>query len=230
MIGGCRGVLSRTYEYEEDIHLSLDGSATIYLNASVPALVALRGVDLPLDPRARLDRADVRAIFESPVSRVANVSTSRRDGRRYVHVRIETPDITRLATAAPFSWSTYQWDAQEALYVYKQRIGASAGESVGDVGWTGGELVAVRLHLPSRVTFQNQQNVPVQRGNIIPWEQPLDARLAGTPLAIEVHMEQDSILFKTLGLFALMAVLAILTFVVAIWWVMRRGRPADRTM
>ena len=28
----------RPFEYDEDIHLSLDGSATIYVNASLPAL------------------------------------------------------------------------------------------------------------------------------------------------------------------------------------------------
>jgi hypothetical protein len=225
--GGCRGGFSRTYEYEEDIHLSLDGSATIYVNSSVPALVALRGADLPLDPRARLDRNDVRAVFESPATRVANVSLSRRDGRRYVHVRIEAPDIRQVSTAAPFAWSTYALESRSDLFVYKQQLGASAGKDVGDVGWTGGELVAVRLHLPSRVTFQNQQNVAIQRGNIIPWEQPLTARMAGEPLSIEVHMEQDSILFKTLGLFGLMIVLVVLTFALVIWLVMRRGRIDD---
>lgn len=223
-VGACRGTLSRQYEYEEDVHLSLDGSATIYVNASVPALVALRGVDLPLDPRARLDRNDVRAVFESPVTRVANVSLSRRDGRRYVHVRIETGDIRQLAKAAPFAWSTYQLDTQGELYIYKQLLGASAAGPVGDVGWTGQELVAVRLHLPSRIPFHNQPEHEIQRGNIIAWEQPLTARIAGTPLAIEVHMEQDSILFKTLGLFAMMAVLVVITFAVFIWLVMRRGK------
>ncbi len=67
----CGGnLLSRKYEYEEDIYLGLDGSATIYVNASVPALVALRGFDLDVSPRARLDRAAVRAMFESPVERM----------------------------------------------------------------------------------------------------------------------------------------------------------------
>ena len=46
---------------------------------------------------ARLDRLAVRALYESPVTRVTNVSTSRRDRRRYVHVRIEVPDVRRLA-------------------------------------------------------------------------------------------------------------------------------------
>jgi len=58
----CGSVIARKYEYEEEIFLSLDGSATVYVNASVPALVALRGVPLPLDPNARLDRTVVRDI------------------------------------------------------------------------------------------------------------------------------------------------------------------------
>ena len=40
----CGNVIARKYEYEEEIFLALDGSATVYVNASVPALVALRGV------------------------------------------------------------------------------------------------------------------------------------------------------------------------------------------
>lgn len=227
VLAGCRGTFSRTYEYEEDIHLSLDGSATVYVNASAPALVALRGVALPLDPAARLDRQAVRVIFESPVSHVRNVSLSRRDGRRYIHVRIDVPDIRQLSQASPFAWSTYRLDPKGDVYAYQQQIGASAGRDVGDVGWTGRELIAVRLHLPSRVPFHNQPEKEIQRGNIIAWEQPLTARMAGEPMDLQAHMEQDSILYKTLGLFALMAVLAVLTFVVVIWLVMRRGRRED---
>ncbi len=58
----CRSVLSRKYEYDEDMHLALDGSATLYINASIPALVALRGVDLDDDPRARLEMQKMRAM------------------------------------------------------------------------------------------------------------------------------------------------------------------------
>ena len=101
--------LSRKYEYEEEVYVDLDGSATVYVNAAVPALVALRGVDLPIDPGARLDRQQVRALFESPVTRVANVSTSRRDGRRYVHVRLSVDDIGRLSEAGMFAWSRYHF-------------------------------------------------------------------------------------------------------------------------
>ena len=56
----CGGIVARKYEYEEEIFLALDGSASVYVNASVPALVALRSMNLPLDPAARLDRQVVR--------------------------------------------------------------------------------------------------------------------------------------------------------------------------
>ena len=44
----CRSAFARKYEYDEDIVLALDGTATVNLNASVPAFVALRGVDLEI--------------------------------------------------------------------------------------------------------------------------------------------------------------------------------------
>ena len=47
------------------MYLRLDGSATVNVNASVASLVALRGVDLPVDPKARLDRGRVRALFQT---------------------------------------------------------------------------------------------------------------------------------------------------------------------
>ena len=39
----CGNVIARKYEYEEEIFLALDGSATVHVNASVPALVAQPG-------------------------------------------------------------------------------------------------------------------------------------------------------------------------------------------
>lgn len=221
---GCRNVLTREYEYEEEVYLALDGSATIYINASVPALVALRGASLPLDPSARLDRAAVREFFSSPVTDVRSVSLSRREGRRYVHVRLETPDVRQLAQAAPFAWAGYAFERRGDQLVYAQQVGASAGRPVEGAGWDGDELVAVRLHLPSRVPFHNAPSKTIERGNIIVWEQPLTARQAGSPLAIEVHLEPSSILAGTLSLFAAMAVLALGALAGFVWWTSRRGR------
>ncbi len=225
----CRSAFSRKYEYDEDVYLALDGSAIVYLNASVPALVVLRGVDLDVDPRARLDRKKVRALFETPVTRVASTTTSRRDNRRYVHLRIEVSDVRRLSDAAPFAWARYSLDEQDQLFKYRQTVGASAARDVGNVGWTGAEQVAFRLHLPSRVPFHNSPTGEIERGNIIVWEQALADRIKGLPLSIEVHMETESILIRTLTLFAITIMLAAATFGVAIWWVMRRGRVSVRS-
>ena len=56
MAAACGGqMFGKVYEYEEDLYVSLDGSAELIVNASIPALVTLRGLDLPLDPGVRLD-------------------------------------------------------------------------------------------------------------------------------------------------------------------------------
>jgi hypothetical protein len=222
VLSGCRSVLSAKYEYDEEIFLELDGSATVYVNASVPALVALRGAPLDVDPRARLDRNDVRAFFDSPVTDVESVTTSRRDNRRYVHVRLNVADIRRLSDAAPFAWSRYSLREEGDLAEFKQMIGPSLARDVGDVGWSGQELVAFRFHLPSRIPFHNSPTREIERGNIIRWEQPLVSRLKGEPLAIEVHMETESILVQTLSLFALTIIAALATLGIAVWWVIRR--------
>jgi hypothetical protein len=217
--------LSRKYEYEEEVYVNLDGSATVYVNAAVPALVALRGANLPLDPAARLDRQDVRALFESPITRVGNVSTSRRDGRRYVHVRLDVGDIRRLGEAPMFAWSRYRFETNGETTEFGQTVNGAAGKDVGDVGWSGRELVAFRLHLPSRITFHNSPSREIQRGNIIAWEQPFADRRQGTPIAIDVKMDSESILANTLLLFGGMIVLVALTFVAFIWFIRSRGAP-----
>lgn len=223
----CQNVVARKYEYEEDVYLRLDGSATVYVNAAVPALVALRDAPLPLDPTARLDRNDVRAFYEGAGVRVGSVSTSRREGRRYVHLRLEVDDIRQLSSVRPFAWSAYGLQEREGVIVFTQQLGAAAGKDAGNVGWHGDELMAVRLHLPSRVPFHNSPSKTIERGNIITWEQALTARAKGEPLALEVHLERDSILAQTLLLFGGMAVLAVTTLGLGVWWVWRKGRSAS---
>jgi hypothetical protein len=220
----CRSVFSRKYEYDEDVHLSLDGSATVYVNAAIPALVALRGLDLDVDPRARLDLDAVRAAYETPVSHVASATGSRRDNRRYVHLRIDVSDIRRLAEAPPFGWSRYALDRTEDLVIYRQTVRGAAGRDVGNVGWDGDEIVAFRLHLPSRVPFHNSPAREIERGNIIVWDQKLTDRREGIPIDIEVRMEPESILIRTLMLYGLTILLAGATFALAIWWTVRQGR------
>jgi hypothetical protein len=83
-------------------------------------------------------------------------------------------------------------------------------------------LVAFRVHLPSRITFHN---APLfERGNILAWEQPLRDRLAGAPLPMEARMETQSILYRTLWLFAGTFAAAMAMLAGVIWLVSRKGR------
>jgi hypothetical protein len=216
----CRDTnLFRQYEYEEDVYLSLDGSATVYVNGSLAALNALRGASF--DPNARVDTDAVRAYYTSPVTRVSGrVSQSRRSGRRFVHVRVDASDIRRLSEAPPFAWSTYEFKSDGSLYLYLQTVGGSAGKNAGYVGWTGREVVAFRLHLPSKIRYHNTLGVE-SRGNILVWEQPLADRLRGVPLTLDARMDQQSILYRTLWLFGATFFAVAIAFAVLIWWVMR---------
>lgn len=222
--GSCAKLLPTQYEYDEEVDLSLDGSATVYVNGSVPALVALRGIELDTSPTARLDRAAIRTFFASDVATVRRISTSRRQNRRFVHVRLAVSDVNRLSESAPFAWATYRLERQGDAIVYKQTVGAPVARDVGRVGWKGDELVAFRMHLPARILYHNAPSKQVERGNILVWEQKLAARLEGEPVGIEVRMESESILYSAVTLFALMAAAVAVLFAVVIWWVVRKGR------
>ena len=217
----------RQYEYEEEVYLSLDGTATVYVNSSIPALNALRGTSFDTSPNARVDRDAIRAYYaKSPSVRVPRVTTSRRSGRRFVHVRVDVDDIRRLSEIAPFAWSSYTFQKDGDLFKYQQAIRAAAGKDVGQVGWTGRENVAFRLHLPSKITFNNSGS-DVKRGNIVAWEQPLADRLRGSPLMLEAKMETQSILYRTLWLFGATFIAVAVAFGLVIWWVLRRGGPEE---
>jgi hypothetical protein len=219
---GGGSIFKQQYEYEEEIYLQLDGSATAYVNASIPALVALRGAELNIDPRARPERERIRAFFAAPGAQLTTPTFSRRDGRRFVHIRVDVDDVRQLARIAPFAWSTYRFERQGDILVYKQNVGMPAAKDVGAI-WKGDEMVSFKMHLPSEIPFNNSPK-PVQRGNILQWEQPLAERLMGMPLEIEAHLEPESILYTTLMLFGGTVVAAALTFAIVIWLVARRGR------
>jgi hypothetical protein len=189
----------------------------------------LRGTAFNTSPAARVNRNQVRAFYSSPTTHVTWVRESRRNGRRFVHVRLEADDVTKLASDAPFAWSSYQFGHEGAEFVFRQTVGAAAAKDVGRVGWTGRELVAFRLHLPSKINGQNS-GTEIRRGNILVWEQPLADRLRGAPLTLEARMQTQSILYRTLWLFAATFVAVGIGFVAVIWWVLRRGARHAETV
>lgn len=237
--GGGGGLFGKQYEYEEELFLDLDGSASLTVNASLAALSALRGLDVPTEPDAQVDRDRIRALFSSPVAEVTHVSRGwRRDGRTFVQVQLDIPDIRRLPEAAPFSWSTYSLTPIDDEGVeFKQRVGPSAFKpgTLTNVGWSGKELVAFRVHLPSRIRYHNARDVDTnetlqhERGNILRWEQYLTDRLDGTPVQLEVRMDGQSILYTTLWLFAGAFVAAIALLASLVWWTFRRGAKQEAT-
>ena len=226
---GCGRGLLRQFEYDEDLYLALDGTATIYVNGSLPAFVALRGADFDLNPAARFDKDRVAAFFASSGVRVVRVTSSRRQGRRFAHVRLEVDDIRKLPQMRAFSWATVRFDRMDTLYRFREDLGASANTAVRDVGWKGTELVGFRLHLPSKIAYHNAGPDNLLRGNILAWEQTLSERLAGQPLEMEARMEPTTILYHTLWLFlgSMSAALAVLALI--IWWVVKKGKDRVAT-
>jgi hypothetical protein len=241
---GRRGPLGPEYEYEEDLTLSLNGTATLVVNASVPALVALRGLPVNPDPRTRGDqlKKQIQDLYSSPVTKVGRISTWTRHGRRFLGIHLTVADIRSLPTARPFSWATYDLRERGEQIVFRETL-SKTGMSTPppDAGWQGNELVAFRLHLPARIRFHNSRDLQSQqprspsRGNILTWEQRLTDRLAGNPIAyaedktpdvMEVRMDRESILYRTLWLFGLAFLAALLVIAALIWFTMRRG-PAD---
>jgi hypothetical protein len=236
--GDVRDVFGMQYEYEEDLTIQLDGSGTLTINASLPALVALRGLDI--DPQSTsVDRNRIRRMYESPVSRVKSVPRPwRRRGRQFVQINLEFDDVRRLHELAPLSWSRYELHPENGRHLFRQVVGASAHKpgSLKSVGWTGGEIVAFRGHMPSRIREHNARDLEsdeptgVQRGNILSWEQHLADRLDGRPVKAEVRLDSESILHRTLFLFAGAFAAAVLTLVALVWWMLRRGKEQEQPL
>ena len=100
-------------------------------------------------------------------------------------------------------------------------------------------MIAFRLHLPARIRYHNSRDYrtgavrDIGRGNILTWEQTLRDRLDGKPIAwsgdhqpgvMEAHMDRQSILYRTLWLFAIAFTSAIVVLAGLIWLTVRRGR------
>ena len=228
-------MFGKQYEYEEELFVSLDGSATMIVNTSLAALGALRGLDFQSDA-GRIDRNAIRAAFTTPVTDVTRVSRPwRRAGRQFIQVRMNVRDIRQLGSAAPFAWSRYELTEAAGEHTFKQHIGASALRpgTMKNVGWSGEEVVAFRLHLPSRIRWHNSRDLETaatnetERGNILRWEQHLADRLDGVPVTVEVRMESQSILNRTLWLFAGAFVAAVALIGFLIWLTFKRGAKQE---
>jgi hypothetical protein len=227
---GC-GLLGREYEYEEQIYLAANGSATVVIDSSVPALVALRGLAIDPASTARIDREAIRRSLTAGGCQVTRIPDPwRRHGRRFLQIRLAADDVRDFGRCALTAWSTYSGliPLADGSARYQQAIGAAAGGDPGKVNWDGREVVGFKLHLPSTILEHNAEVLDrdgprePERGNILTWEQRLTDRRAGQPIAIDVRMDQQSILAHTLTLFGGAFAAALFTLCVAVWALSRR--------
>jgi hypothetical protein len=235
-VAGCGNPLGVEYEYDEQLYLGVDGSAELVINASIPALVALRNLPLNPDPAVPVDRDQVRQAFSDPGCGEVTVNRPwTRNGRRFVQVVLEQNHVGHFANCGPVNWSTYSFvrstgEGGVDEVHYSQVVGAPAAGDPGNVNWTGEELVGFKIHAPSSILYHNVRRLEdgepgeADRGNILTWEQTLADRRAGRQLHLDVRMLGQSILTRTLVLFVGSFLAAVLVLMAAIWYVLRRAR------
>lgn len=236
-VAACGNPLGRQYEYDEQTYLSVDGAATVVVNSSLPALVALRGAKIDPKPDGTADRAAIRQMYASAGCTVDKVGRFwYRRGRRFVQIQVSAVDVRTLSKCALLSWSTIALgpDALEPNGLkFKQVVGPPAAADPGTINWDGSELVAFKLHAPSKIRFHNVKKPDGtdgthERGNILTWEQTLTDRRAGKPIDMEVRMDSTSILYTTIWLFVGAFGAAVAVLGMLIWLVVRNGRLAKK--
>ena len=251
----CANPFAPQYEYEEQVYLSIDGSATVVIDSSFAALAALRGGAIDPAIVSAADRNAVRQIVTAAGCSVDSVSRFwTRSGRRFVQIQVSAANVRDLPACKLLAWSTYAFGPADKVSPADAAGAAGTAEQIGlryvqHVGpptpgaiatsdantWAGNELVAFKLHLPSRITYQNVkllngENGGTERGNILTWAQTLTDRRAGKPVSMQADMDSTSILHTTLWLFAGAFAGAVVLLVLIIWLVIRKGRRTQLTM
>jgi hypothetical protein len=221
LVAGLRGCV--TYEYEHEIWLRVDGSGTVNVTGRPALWTAFKQLGSPQDPDGTVTIERARDLFERSGLRVRRVTITQRDGHAYLFVSAAFDDVNRLGQTPAFP------DLRMSLKPTGDRLqlegnwqrpsGAPAFAPSDREG-----LMAVRLHLPSKV-FSHQNAVDgVERGNILGWRQDVVRALDGERLEFGALMDRRSILGATVMLFASAIALALVLLGLAVYLVFRRGR------
>jgi hypothetical protein len=211
------------YEYEHEIWLRVDGSGTINVTGRPALWTAFKS--LPLDPRGDPDavKRAARELFERSGLEVRRVTLTSRRGQRYLFVSADFEDVNRISYTPVFP------DLRVGLRRESGRLHLDGSWQRPIEALPGGEqdregLIAVRFHLPSKVYGHRRAAFGVERGNILGWVQETAAALDAGRLEFGAEMDERSILFSTVMLFAAAVVLAVLLLAFGLWAVVRRGR------
>ena len=141
--------------------------------------------DLPIAIRMRASTATRSGrCSQGPGATSASVRVSRRDGRRFVHVRI---DVDRRAAAVAGARRSrgrrYQFRSRAATCSSTSRV---VGAAVREGRWRRAAGTATSssrssMHIPSEIPYHNAPSKQVRARQHPEWEQPLAERLKSVP-------------------------------------------------
>ncbi|HSB60268.1 MAG TPA: hypothetical protein VLI67_01020 [Vicinamibacteria bacterium] len=221
-LGGCL-----RYEYEHEFWLRVDGSGAVNVTGRPALWTAFKGLGGAAGPEAAAGVEAARALFERSGLRVRRATLTRREGRPYLFVSAEFDDVNALPRTPAFP------DLEIALRKEQDRLVLEGSwarpEGTAEVGAPVGApdrqgLMAVRLHLPSKVYAHKNAHDGVERGNIVGWRQGVGEALDGRALDFGAEMDDRSILLSTVMLFGSAILLALLLLAGGLWALVRRGR------
>lgn len=220
LAAGIRGCL--VYEYEHEFWLRVDGSGTVNVTGRPELWAAFKGLGGANGLEGDALRGAARELFERSGLSVKRVTITRRGGRPYLFVSADFKDVNRLPGTPAFPDLALSLRAEEArlrlegAWKRPPERGERPRETDG--------LMAVRFHLPSKVYEHRNAAEGVERGNIVAWRQDVSQALAGGRLDVGAGMDERSILWSTVGLFAAAIAAGLGVLALALYLAFRRGR------
>lgn len=217
LAAGVRGCT--VYEYEHEFWLRVDGSGSVNVTGRPELWTAFKG--LPADESDATKQA-ARALFEKSGLAVKRVTITHRGGRPYLFVSADFKDLNALrgTPAFPdFEKLSLGRNGEKLDFYGIWKRPAGRAEKPGDDG-----LMAVRIHLPSKVFEHKNAAEGVERGNIVGWRQDVTQALDGRHLEFGAILGARSILWSTVGLFGLTIVGGVSLLALALYVAFRKGR------
>ncbi len=211
------------YEFDHELWLNVDGSGEVRVTGRPELWSAFKGLSPSSDPETL--RGEARRLFEASGLEVRRVTLTRRRGQPYLFVAARFDDVNRLEGTAAFPDLRLklrrEGDRLRLAGMWKRPAGSAADPP-------GEGLVAVRFHVPSKIYEHKNAAGGVERGNILSWRETVAEALSGRALDLEFLVDERSILFSTVGLFAATIGAAFAILAAGVYLTARRGRRRAR--
>src|SRR5574341_100536 len=210
------------YEYEHEVWLRVDGSGRLHVTGRPALWSAFKGLTPAGEADTNALREAARQMFERSGLRVRRVTLTRRHGRSYLFVAADFDDVNRLAGTPAFPDLRLGLRREGARLRLEGTWAAPAGAALAEGERDG--LMAVRVHVPSKVYEHRNAVDGVERGNILSWRQEVRHGLSGGSLEVGASLDRRSILGSTVGLFAAAIAAAFAIRGAVLYLTLRRGR------